>query len=1347
MNDTLESYAEHVSQDGSADAPHRAAPHSEAAGILAGLSQSQHDQLAREEQASLPSSSLTHLPVVQVIQTGGVVNGAVGTVATATSPPAAPAAAATADNTTGKKGHYSPAEDEEIVEGRQAASPKTFIDLGKALGRTTESVRGRYNRLSQDGKLPDVEARLRAAGRLAAPSAITSSSALIDASTQRGTDPAVSMLMDGPGGEMAGLRFARIKFWGHPEYEGYKKGDVSSHLPDQPKRECIYRFLVRLRDFAVVEIAKKPRPRYTATSGNCEKGKDMGGFHFQCICEIWVEAGKSDDAAKAQFWRDVNPLLEAVLQDHNGRKTIWPSTCKGSKVIDEKETPAFSKGGYANQVAYTQKERFNWYARVLANLSGRSDGRGLYIGVSPERAAELGTVSILDPEFIQRGELLIEENNLDHRSIGGQKFAKNLLGAFSARGEPVAVLDKPKLPMQLLKIVLTKQLEGLDLDPITIVMVGLTEGHYKIGSCFVMTAHGGNANQIRLGSWLRCSMSVDAQPSRRNLCQIFFGTDSDSDLLHLWSEHRSSFLPSVWQLARMGVRDIYRCAREKGYPIPRHLEYLVRSTNPAAIQIACVDMGGTHYSSPLNFNSDVYSVLSGLTERATSNQPRLSNFSLNPIVLSLPSNATDEDGSMCAFIVDHIFHAKQKGDLNLIEEAGIYGCLPNAASPSQVISQVTGLDASVSPKERIERAVGNKVPPDVKVHICCSLQHVYDTFMNAIDGPERSCVHVFVVATQVMVTPYSEVPMPRPPDGADESAGDGLPPPSPRPPDDISGSPPQPPRPTFSGTTPIDEAAVIQMMASQAYRRYLCLGDGNCFFRGVLLGKRAITPECAETSKADDVIGALGDLRMDAYDKACALIDGDDSTIADLGVGKEELASMRLADDGTGIGVWLVQPKIWSAFMFALSCHLQQPIPVISRQGGPTGPYLRGAYLYGDSRMQPCLKDGKFYPVLDVSIDELVAAGYRYILEFDGRNHYSVWVRETRSNFVRLPAGGGKAPRHHCVPSPGSPGVSPGDSTSHPEHDFQEVVCAVQQQFAPGPRPGGAAGSLVEDEAASDGGSAMSGVDDVGSNFDAGDLEGFIDFLDDEPQEPDPPFHHATVDASIASSSSHAPAPPPPPPAPPPHPPPAQPAQPAQPQKPQQQPPTQPPCVQRAPIAPDSSRGAASTSLPSHGVAVDSIGARSTSHHFVVAFNIHPTAPTSTGHDLKRFQPKEVLVFVGPTGTGKTERAWTMAPDAYPWSPGMASNGGAWFDGYSGETDMIFDEFRGQMDWGFFLALTDKYPVFLPIKGGHVRSRLKRIIITSPLEPEQWYPELAQGDRIDQLHRRITHVERCTKRD
>ena len=55
--------------------------------------------------------------------------------------------------------------------------------------------------------------------------------------------------------------------------------------------------------------------------------------------------------------------------------------------------------------------------------------------------------------------------------------------------------------------------------------------------------------------------------------------------------------------------------------------------------------------------------------------------------------------------------------------------------------------------------------------------------------------------------------------------------------------------------------------------------------------------------------------------------------------------------------------------------------------------------------------------------------------------------------------------------------------------------------------------------------------------------------------------------------------------------------------------------------------------------------------------------------------------------------------------------------------------------------------VFLPIKGGHVRSRLKRIIITSPLEPKQWYPELAQGDRFDQLHRRITHVERCTKRD
>jgi len=65
--------------------------------------------------------------------------------------------------------------------------------------------------------------------------------------------------------------------------------------------------------------------------------------------------------------------------------------------------------------------------------------------------------------------------------------------------------------------------------------------------------------------------------------------------------------------------------------------------------------------------------------------------------------------------------------------------------------------------------------------------------------------------------------------------------------------------------------------------------------------------------------------------------------------------------------------------------------------------------------------------------------------------------------------------------------------------------------------------------------------------------------------------------------------------------------------------------------------------------------------------------------------PKQVKVFWGPTGTGKSRRAWQEAGmDAYPKSPTTK-----FWDGYRGEENVVMDEFSGQIEVNFELSIFD----------------------------------------------------------
>jgi len=125
---------------------------------------------------------------------------------------------------------------------------------------------------------------------------------------------------------------------------------------------------------------------------------------------------------------------------------------------------------------------------------------------------------------------------------------------------------------------------------------------------------------------------------------------------------------------------------------------------------------------------------------------------------------------------------------------------------------------------------------------------------------------------------------------------------------------------------------------------------------------------------------------------------------------------------------------------------------------------------------------------------------------------------------------------------------------------------------------------------------------------------------------------------------------------------------------------------------------------------------------------------------LPRPIPK-VFVFWGPSGTGKTRRAWEFEPQStwtYP--------GGGWFDGYSGQRVALFDEFEGStLGFDMWKKVCDRYALEVPIKGGYVPFYPEIIVFTSNFYPKMWWDrdKLPPG-WLAQFERRITkeiHME------
>lgn len=120
-------------------------------------------------------------------------------------------------------------------------------------------------------------------------------------------------------------------------------------------------------------------------------------------------------------------------------------------------------------------------------------------------------------------------------------------------------------------------------------------------------------------------------------------------------------------------------------------------------------------------------------------------------------------------------------------------------------------------------------------------------------------------------------------------------------------------------------------------------------------------------------------------------------------------------------------------------------------------------------------------------------------------------------------------------------------------------------------------------------------------------------------------------------------------------------------------------------------------------------------------------------------QEKNVCVFYGRTGTGKSRRAFEAAGEsAYVKDPRSK-----FWCGYRGEPHVIIDEFRGGIDISHMLRWLDCYPVRVELKGSSAPLKAERIWITSNLHSRQWYPELDE-ETVKALLRRMVVTEFVT---
>lgn len=131
------------------------------------------------------------------------------------------------------------------------------------------------------------------------------------------------------------------------------------------------------------------------------------------------------------------------------------------------------------------------------------------------------------------------------------------------------------------------------------------------------------------------------------------------------------------------------------------------------------------------------------------------------------------------------------------------------------------------------------------------------------------------------------------------------------------------------------------------------------------------------------------------------------------------------------------------------------------------------------------------------------------------------------------------------------------------------------------------------------------------------------------------------------------------------------------------------------------------------------------------AFDIYANQRTAPRDPNK---PPKVLIFWGDRGTGKSRKAYQLAPPpgAY-WLTKPADPNQVWFDGYQAGQALVIDEFYGWIKYDFMLRLIDRYPMDVKIHGSKIVFNSPLIIITSNKDPRTWYGYKKDTDNAGEM--------------
>lgn len=109
----------------------------------------------------------------------------------------------------------------------------------------------------------------------------------------------------------------------------------------------------------------------------------------------------------------------------------------------------------------------------------------------------------------------------------------------------------------------------------------------------------------------------------------------------------------------------------------------------------------------------------------------------------------------------------------------------------------------------------------------------------------------------------------------------------------------------------------------------------------------------------------------------------------------------------------------------------------------------------------------------------------------------------------------------------------------------------------------------------------------------------------------------------------------------------------------------------------------------------------------------------------KRTHMTTLEVMWGPTGSGKSTgiRANLKNTPYFQLTKSACSDKVTWFDGYDpiAHKVLVIDDFYGWIPMHTFLNMVDAHPMTVQTKGGSTQYLFERIIITSNVQPKDWY--------------------------